>query len=461
MGLFKSMDKMANTARTMVPGTIVPNLLGTDQISFDNARQHSSVGESLQSPKDVPMRFSAEQHLATAKRLREKAKSLAEVERLRGIQRSNSFLGLAVLAARNRGGVSLSGFDRDALNPDWTIIDEQVHRLASPQDQPSQDDRHTQVRQLIKQAIESPTAEDLADFLEFTNKFRRLAVWNARMAHIQRPGASIIATEFEWQTMGRYVQPDAVPIIILWPFSPIRFVYELADTGPTIDRESIKDSFAVKGQFRAGMLATLVSSLKKQKRFRISIEARRQGFGYAGSAAAQGILPITPSLSIPLGNGALISNFARENASSDIQENKRGIPAFRVTVNDRLQPGERFVTIAHELAHIFCGHLGECKSKGGNEEESGWRDRRSLGKNERELEAEAVAYLVASRAELVTGSTTYLKPYAQRADMKSIDIELIVRAAARIERLAKIHYGSMAFKPETQGRTINASPPHA
>jgi hypothetical protein len=80
-------------------------------------------------------------------------------------------------------------------------------------------------------------------------------------------------------------------------------------------------------------------------------------------------------------------------------------------------------------------------------------------KNERELEAEAVAYLVGSRAELVTGSATYLKPYAQRADMKNVDVELIVRAAARIERLAKIHHGSMAFRPEKQGRTINASAP--
>jgi hypothetical protein len=44
-----------------------------------------------------------------------------------------------------------------------------------------------------------------------------------------------------------------------------------------------------------------------------------------------------------------------------------------------------------------------CKSHGDSEEESGWPDRRSLGKNEKELEAEAVAYLVASRAELVTG----------------------------------------------------------
>jgi hypothetical protein len=43
----------------------------------------------------------------------------------------------------------------------------------------------------------------------------------------------------------------------------------------------------------------------------------------------------------------------------------------------------------------------------------------------------------------------YLKEYAKRADMKKVDLELVVRAAARIERLAKIRYGSMAFHPPT------------
>jgi hypothetical protein len=65
----------------------------------------------------------------------------------------------------------------------------------------------------------------------------------------QRPGARVIASEFEWQTVGRCVLPDAVPIIILWPFSPIRFVYQLQDTGPPIDRESINDFSLQKANF--------------------------------------------------------------------------------------------------------------------------------------------------------------------------------------------------------------------
>src|SRR5215212_8894439 len=115
-------------------------------------------------------------------------------------------------------------------------------------------DPHEQVRQLVKLAMETPTRAGLTDFLAFTTRFRRLAIWNARMAYIQRPGAYVIASEHEWQVVGRHVSPDAVPIIILWPFSPIRFVYELEDTGPPIDRDAINDLFVVKGELANGVL---------------------------------------------------------------------------------------------------------------------------------------------------------------------------------------------------------------
>jgi len=307
-------------------------------------------------------------------------------------------------------------------------------------------DQKQQVRQLIKAALETPTPQGLAEFLDFSSRFRRLAVWNARMVYIQRPGAQAVASEYEWHSVGRTVLPDAVPIIILWPFSPIRFVYELADTAPPIDRDNIGDPFAAKGEFNTGAFARLEKGLKAQKTFRIEIEPRRQGFDYAGSAVAQGHLPGTNSGVISVADGKGIGKFAMDNATSEGDAAMKGIPVFRVTINDRLNATERFATIAHELGHIFCGHLGASASSSGADDESGWPDRRGWDKNEKEIEAEAVAYLIASRAGVVTASAAYLQNYAREADMGKVDVELIVRAAARVERLAKIHYGSMVFK---------------
>ena len=61
------------------------------------------------------------------------------------------------------------------------------------------------------------------------------------------------------------------------------------------------------------------------------------------------------------------------------------------------------------------------------------------------IEAEAAAFLVAARAGLFAQSGAYLASHVPQADVKQVNMELIVRAAARTERLADIHHGSMAF----------------
>lgn len=305
-----------------------------------------------------------------------------------------------------------------------------------------------QVRQLIKQALEAPTPQQFVDFFDFTLRFRRLSVWNARMAHIQRPGASAIATENEWRSIKRYVLPDAVPIIILWPFSPIRFVYELADTGPPVDREAIGDPFATPGSFNDKLLSHLVNNLKKQKNFVVEVEFLRQGYDLAGSASFQGTSSPPPSpdwteqAPNPLGFFASAHTYTRPEAGNA----RTKAPLYRVLVNDRLLNKERFVTLAHELGHIFCGHLGACLPGNGKDEESGWPDRRNTPLKIREIEAEAVAFLVAGRAGLTPASAAYLRPYAQTVDPGCVEMDLIVRAAGRIERLANAHYGKMQFK---------------
>jgi hypothetical protein len=47
---------------------------------------------------------------------------------------------------------------------------------------------------------------------------------------------------------------------------------------------------------------------------------------------------------------------------------------------------------------------------------------------------------------VVPASAEYLTDFVRSANISKIDLELIVRAAARIERLAKLHYGTMAFE---------------
>jgi hypothetical protein len=316
----------------------------------------------------------------------------------------------------------------------------QEQHQSEPQDEHESHDeenRFRQIRQLIKQALETPTPRQFVEFLEFSTKFRRLSVWNAHMARIQRPGAHVIATGHEWRSAGRYVLPDAVPIMILWPFSPIRLVYELDDTGPPIKRDGLRDPFAVEGNFKSVLLSRLVSNLKKQSNFKITIEARREGHDRAGSAAAQGN-SWNPQ-------NQEIKKLAEENAFTG-KVSTGGVPAFRITVNDRLETSQRFVTIAHELAHISCGHLGNCPSRNAqNGDESGWPDRQKFGKHEKEIEAEAAAFLIASRVGLIARSAAYLAAHVRHADIKQINMDLVVRAAARIERLANIHHGVMDF----------------
>jgi hypothetical protein len=50
------------------------------------------------------------------------------------------------------------------------------------ENQEDSEGQYRQVQQLIKQALEVPTPKELENFLEFSRNFRRLSIWNARMA---------------------------------------------------------------------------------------------------------------------------------------------------------------------------------------------------------------------------------------------------------------------------------------
>jgi hypothetical protein len=78
------------------------------------------------------MFFLAEQHLIAAKLVRQTGARRTGAERELFIEQSNTFVVCARLAAQNRGGICLGNFNWRSLYPDWSVIEEQILRLAPP-----------------------------------------------------------------------------------------------------------------------------------------------------------------------------------------------------------------------------------------------------------------------------------------------------------------------------------------
>ena len=100
-------------------------------------------------------------------------------------------------------------------------------------------------------------------------------------------------------------------------------------------------------------------------------------------------------------------------------------------MNSKHTEAQQLGTLAHELAHVFCGHLGYL-------EEGFWPDRRNTTKVTRELEAEAVAYLVTDRLNLDIGSVQYLAGYL--ADGKALpdySLDTVLKAVGKIEEMLR------------------------
>jgi antirestriction protein ArdC len=89
----------------------------------------------------------------------------------------------------------------------------------------------------------------------------------------------------------------------------------------------------------------------------------------------------------------------------------------------------RFVTLAHELGHLFLGHLGPDKVLSVPR-------RQPLSHAEQELEAESVAYLVATRSGITPKSQPYLSNFVKReTTIDDIDAYQVMRAAGQVETL--------------------------
>ncbi len=119
---------------------------------------------------------------------------------------------------------------------------------------------------------------------------------------------------------------------------------------------------------------------------------------------------------------------------------------YELLVNSNGQRSEaQYATIAHELAHLYCGHLGGPDIKL-------WPNRQNLAHITKEFEAESVSFLVCQRFGIQTTSPEYLSNFVRNhTEIPQMSMESVMKAAGLIETMSRERMKLRKNRAGTQG----------
>lgn len=252
--------------------------------------------------------------------------------------------------------------------------------------------------------------------LDFYCGFPYLGVYNAALVEQQRPGARLVLTTEKWRELyNRKIKINARPVIILMPFYPVDFLFDIADTKP-IDNSTMADDDEV------------IDGIIHRYRAKSTQEV---GFYYDNmmkNLPKQGIYYTNEYIT-----GSELQAEIRQDSSEKVyvQINKdygeEHHNYFTLSVSMRANLAGQLASMFHELGHLFCQHL-PCS----------WWEGRSYTKEIKEFEAEIVSYLVCQRLGIETQSVEYLSNYMEENELiPPILIDFVFQAVDIIEQMAR------------------------
>lgn len=273
--------------------------------------------------------------------------------------------------------------------------------------------------------------KDVKALFEYCRRMQHLSAYNAALVYTQQPGNRLVLTASQWDREGRLVKPNSRPLIILLPFGPVGFVYDISDTVPKYGTDSDSEKeFLINRYinhpftFDQKDLSAYTSQLKKLEYnmpfFGIKYEMMR-----AGSALAANIKTY---------NDAMIDVPIEKNPRGLTEATIKYGSRFWLSVNDKAKTAEELASLTHELGHLFCHHLYVSDS---------WWKYRKLSDNSREFEAESTAWLICSRLGIDSRSAEYLYGYKDDDLIPPVSFESIFTAVNTIEKMIR---NRMTFK---------------
>ena len=263
---------------------------------------------------------------------------------------------------------------------------------------------------LLEQSRVYRQSKDYLELLDFVTRLPNFAPFNAFLLRLQKPGLRFASSAYDWRLkFNRTIKEGARPLIILWPFGPIALVYDVNDTEGAPLPESALNAFHATGAMTSSKMDHFSLLLSKVG---IDLKLIAYGDGHAGHVSA-----------------------AREPEGLTVQRRSTDAkvkPDYHVRVNSTHEPNVQFVTLLHELGHLFLGHLGPDKFLNISK-------RPRLSPAQEELEAESLAYLVCRRNGVESKSEEYLSSFVEEnTTVEHLDLYFLLKAAGQIETLLQL-----------------------
>ena len=256
-------------------------------------------------------------------------------------------------------------------------------------------------------------SDEFYKLLNFINKFRNFSPFNAFLLYNQNKGLEIAMTRSKWLRYNRTIKPLSKSYVILVPFGPVNFVYDIKDT------EGDDMSLSL---FEDGIPPQLTNPFNTSGDFDSHLYSLLNENCWAHSIQVE---------------------------ESDIVDSAAGYVrrknnTFVITLNSKWDVKVKFSTLIHELGHIFSGHLGIL-------EDSFWDARHSLSQNIIEIEAESISFLTCNRIGLTTNSHEYLSQYISKdKEIPNISLDTILTVSGYIEQML-----SATFRPKKSSMKTN------
>lgn len=265
--------------------------------------------------------------------------------------------------------------------------------------------------ELFTVARQYRTTADFQKLLDFVARFKRYSLINAFLVYTQMPGARFVAPAGRWgRDYGRRIKTNARSLVMLRPGGPVMFVYDVSDTEPDKGARplppEVERPFAATGRTPTYELGKTIENARRDG---VSVLERSAGSQSAGA----------------------LCRVERDRSREVLTWGAQQVPLrYELLLNAQHKEAEKYATLAHELGHLYLGHLGTPDS-------TWWPDRRGLPEETREFEAESVSYLVCQRQGIASPSDKYLACYTRdHAETPDISFDGVVRTATLVLEMA-------------------------